>query len=57
MSDVTRILSTIEQGDPSAAAQLLIMSEAAESLGLSVRSAHDVRAYARSWLHRQLRPD
>ena len=32
-------------------------SEAAEALGLSVRSAHDIWAYARSWLHRRLRVD
>lgn len=35
----------------------LNMSEAAEALGMSVRSAHDVWAYARSWLHRALRTD
>jgi RNA polymerase sigma factor (TIGR02999 family) len=34
----------------------LNMSEAAEVLGISVRSAHDVWAYARSWLHRKMRP-
>jgi RNA polymerase sigma factor (TIGR02999 family) len=33
----------------------LNMSEAAEALGMSVRSAHDLWAYARSWLHRKLR--
>jgi RNA polymerase sigma factor (TIGR02999 family) len=35
----------------------LTMSEAAAALGMSVRSAHDVWAYARSWLHRALRAD
>jgi RNA polymerase sigma factor (TIGR02999 family) len=35
----------------------LNMSEAAEVLGMSVRSAHGVWAYARSWLHRKMRPD
>ena len=35
----------------------LNMQEAAEVLGMSVRSAHDVWAYARSWLHRQMRPE
>jgi RNA polymerase sigma factor (TIGR02999 family) len=35
----------------------LTMSEAAEALGLSVRSAHGIWAYARSWLHRKMRPD
>jgi len=32
----------------------LNMSEAAEALGISVRSAQDVWAYARSWLHQKL---
>ena len=35
----------------------LTMEEAAEVLDLSVRSAYDVWAYARAWLHRRLRPD
>jgi DNA-directed RNA polymerase specialized sigma24 family protein len=35
----------------------LNMSEAAQALGMSVRSAHDIWAYARSWLHRKMRPD
>ncbi len=35
----------------------LTMSQAAEALGMSVRSAHDVWAYARSWLHREIRAD
>lgn len=35
----------------------LTMSEAAEALGMSVRSAHDLWAYARSWLRRQLGPE
>jgi RNA polymerase sigma factor (TIGR02999 family) len=35
----------------------LNMREAAEALGMSVRSAHSIWAYARSWLHRQIRPD
>jgi RNA polymerase sigma factor (TIGR02999 family) len=35
----------------------LNMSEAAEALGMSVRSAHGIWAYARSWLRRQIRPD
>jgi RNA polymerase sigma factor (TIGR02999 family) len=33
------------------------MQEAADILGMSVRSAHDVWAYARSWLHHQLQPE
>jgi RNA polymerase sigma factor (TIGR02999 family) len=35
----------------------LSMQEAAEALGMSVRSAHGIWAYARSWLRRQIRPD
>ena len=35
----------------------LNMNEAAEALGMSVRSAHEIWAYARSWLHRQMRED
>jgi RNA polymerase sigma factor (TIGR02999 family) len=35
----------------------LTMSDAAQALGMSVRSAHGLWAYARSWLHRALRPD
>ena len=61
VNDVLDHFSTI---DP-VAAQLvklrffagLTMSEAAEALGMSVRSAHDLWAYARSWLHRELRAD
>jgi DNA-directed RNA polymerase specialized sigma24 family protein len=32
----------------------LTTTEAAEALGVSVRSAHDVWAYARSWLHQKM---
>ena len=35
----------------------MTMNEVAAALGMSVRSAHDVWAYARSWLHRAMRPD
>jgi RNA polymerase sigma factor (TIGR02999 family) len=31
--------------------------QAAEAMGMSVRTAHDVWTYARSWLRRHLRPD
>jgi DNA-directed RNA polymerase specialized sigma24 family protein len=34
----------------------LTTSEAAEALNVSVRSAQDLWAYARSWLHRRMRP-
>ena len=33
----------------------MTMTEAAEALGMSVRSAHDLWAYARSWLRRRMR--
>jgi len=32
----------------------MTMTEAAEALGMSVRSAHGIWAYARSWLHRHM---
>jgi RNA polymerase sigma factor (TIGR02999 family) len=35
----------------------LNMTEAADILGISVRSAHDIWAYARSWLRREIRAD
>jgi RNA polymerase sigma factor (TIGR02999 family) len=35
----------------------LNMTEAAEALGMSVRSAQDIWAYARAWLHRKMRQD
>jgi RNA polymerase sigma factor (TIGR02999 family) len=35
----------------------LTMAEAAEALGMSVRSAHDLWEYARSWLRRKMRPE
>jgi RNA polymerase sigma factor (TIGR02999 family) len=35
----------------------LNMTEAAQALDMSVRSAHEVWAYARSWLHRKMRSD
>ena len=35
----------------------LTTSEAAEALGMSVRSAHDLWAYARAWLRHELRAD
>ena len=49
--------------DPDAAALVelrffagMTAAEAAEALGMSVRSAHDLWAYARSWLRRELGP-
>jgi RNA polymerase sigma factor (TIGR02999 family) len=35
----------------------LTMEEVAQALNLSVRSAYDIWAYARAWLHRHLRAD
>jgi RNA polymerase sigma factor (TIGR02999 family) len=35
----------------------MTMTEAAAALGVSVRSAQDVWAYARSWLRRHMRPE
>jgi RNA polymerase sigma factor (TIGR02999 family) len=35
----------------------LTTAEAAAALGMSVRSAHDLWAYARTWLHRRMRAD
>jgi RNA polymerase sigma factor (TIGR02999 family) len=35
----------------------LTAAEAAEALGLSVRSAHDLWAYARSWLYLEMRTE
>jgi RNA polymerase sigma factor (TIGR02999 family) len=35
----------------------LTMAETAAALGMSVRSAHDVWDYARSWLRRKMRPE
>jgi RNA polymerase sigma factor (TIGR02999 family) len=32
-------------------------SEAAQALGMSVRSAHDLWAYARAWLRHRMRPE
>jgi RNA polymerase sigma factor (TIGR02999 family) len=35
----------------------LTATQAAEALGMSVRSAHDLWAFARSWIRRALRPE
>ncbi len=65
--DVLALNEALEQltaADPAAANLVrlrffagLTMTEAAEALGMSVRSAHDLWAYARSWLRRQMRPE
>jgi RNA polymerase sigma factor (TIGR02999 family) len=57
-------LDDLARTDPQAATLIALrffggmtMTEAADALGLSVRSAHDLWAYARSWLRRQMRPE
>jgi RNA polymerase sigma factor (TIGR02999 family) len=57
-------LDDLARADPEAAALVklrffggMTMSQAAEALGMSVRSAHDVWTYARSWLRRQMREE
>jgi RNA polymerase sigma factor (TIGR02999 family) len=57
-------LDQLASRDPAAATLVrlrffagLNMAEAAQALGTSVRSAHDLWAYARSWLRRQMRPE
>lgn len=44
MEDVTHILQALAAGD----------RQAADARGLSVRSAHDLWTYARSWLRHPL---
>ena len=57
-------LDELSRGDPEAAALVklrffggMTMAEAAAALGMSVRAAHDVWAYARSWLRRQMQSE
>jgi RNA polymerase sigma factor (TIGR02999 family) len=59
---VHEALDDLARSDPEAATLVKLryfagmnMSEAAAALGVSVRTAHDVWAFARSWLRRQLR--
>jgi RNA polymerase sigma factor (TIGR02999 family) len=54
-------LERLEKVDPAAASLVKLrffagrtMGEAAEALAMSVRSAHDLWAYARSWLRREI---
>jgi RNA polymerase sigma factor (TIGR02999 family) len=61
LNDALELFSTV---DPVAANLVklrffagLNMSETAEALGMSVRSAHQIWAYARSWLHRKMNPN
>jgi RNA polymerase sigma factor (TIGR02999 family) len=61
---VHEALDDLARADPQAATLVTLRffagmtaAEAAEALGLSVRSAHDLWAYARSWLRRHMRPE
>jgi RNA polymerase sigma factor (TIGR02999 family) len=61
---VHEALDELSQRDPEAAALVklrffggMTMTEAAAALGVSVRTAQDVWAYARSWLRRQMRSE
>jgi RNA polymerase sigma factor (TIGR02999 family) len=61
LNDVLDLLATVDL-DAANLVKLryfagLNMNEAAEALGMSVRSAQDLWAYARSWLHRKLCPE
>ncbi|MBC7856823.1 MAG: sigma-70 family RNA polymerase sigma factor [Pirellulaceae bacterium] len=58
---VDELLDTLAEIDPAAAKLVklrffvgLNMSEVAEALGISVRSAQDIWAYARTWLHHKI---
>src|SRR5262249_17775094 len=61
---IHEILDVLAHADPDAAALVklrffggMTMSEVADVLGISVRSAHDLWSYARTWLHRRMRPE
>jgi RNA polymerase sigma factor (TIGR02999 family) len=58
---VDELLDRLSDIDPTAANLVklrffvgLNMSEVAEGMGVSVRTAHDIWAYARTWLHQKL---
>ena len=58
---MTRILSAVEQGDPSAAEVVrlrffagLPLPEVARLLDISPRTADRLWAYARAWLHQEM---
>src|SRR5688572_26485929 len=59
---VHEAVEELARADPQAAALVnlrffagLTAAQAADALGISVRSAHDLWEYARTWLHRRLR--
>ena len=61
---VHEVLDDLARIDPRAATLVelrffagMTMPEVAAVLGMSVRSAHDVWAYARTWLRRAMRPE
>jgi RNA polymerase sigma factor (TIGR02999 family) len=61
---VHEALDDLARSDPEAATLVklrffggMTTAEAAKALALSVRSAHDLWTYARSWLRRRLRPE
>jgi RNA polymerase sigma factor (TIGR02999 family) len=58
---VDELLDRLAEIDPAAANLVklrffvgLNMSEVADALGVSVRTAHDIWAYARTWLHKSI---
>jgi RNA polymerase sigma factor (TIGR02999 family) len=58
---VDELLDRLAEIDPAAANLVklrffvgLNMSEVAEAMGVSVRTAHDIWAYARTWLHQKI---
>ena len=61
---VDELLDRLAEVDPAAANLVklrfyvgLNMSEVAEAMGISVRSAHDIWAYARTWLRQKIAAD
>jgi RNA polymerase sigma factor (TIGR02999 family) len=61
---VHEALDELSHSDPEAASLVrlrffagMTMTEAADALGMSVRTAQDIWAYARAWLRRQLRAE
>jgi RNA polymerase sigma factor (TIGR02999 family) len=61
---VDDLLDRLAEIDPAAANLVklrffvgLTMSEVAEAMGISVRSAHDIWAYARTWLRQKIAAD
>ncbi len=62
MSEITRLLEAAERGESHPAEELKLRffgglpnAQAAELLGIPERTATRLWAYARAWLHRELR--